>query len=339
MLNLYDFTPDELASHLVEAGFKKFNSVQIFEWVYQKKVTDFALMSNLKNDLRSYLAESFAFQPLTIAKKQIAADGTVKYLHILEDGHRIETVLMHQDYGDSVCVTSQVGCNMGCAFCASGLKKRTRNLTAAELVAQIVSVETDQSIRVSHIVVMGTGEPFDNYDNVVKFLHIVNEAKGLAIGQRHITVSTCGIVPKILQFADEPIRPNLAISLHAPNDELRSQLMPINKAYPLKEVIAACETYFAKTSRRITFEYILLAGVNDSIQHADQLSDLIRGLNAYVNLIPYNVVKEFGFERTDMKRAMQFYDRLEKRGINAVLRKEQGGDIDAACGQLRLKSE
>jgi 23S rRNA (adenine2503-C2)-methyltransferase len=276
---------------------------------------------------------------LTLKTQQQSQDGTQKFLFELYDGHAIETVMMLQDYGVSLCVTSQVGCNMGCSFCASGLKYKNRNLTTGELVNQVVSAERLTGQKVTHIVVMGTGEPFDNYDNVIKFIKIVNDSKGLQIGQRHITVSTCGIVPRIYQYADEPIRSNLAISLHAPNDELRTKLMKINKKYPLQDIIEACKVYFEKTSRRITFEYILLSGVNDSIELADQLSDLIRGLNAYVNLIPYNYVKEFEYERTDMKRAMQFYDRLIKRGINAILRKEQGGDIDAACGQLRMKSE
>jgi 23S rRNA (adenine2503-C2)-methyltransferase len=207
------------------------------------------------------------------------------------------------------------------------------------MVGQLMAAERISGTDVTHIVVMGTGEPFDNYDNVIRFIRIVNENKGLAIGQRHITVSTCGIVPKILAYADEPVRSNLAISLHASNDELRTRLMPIDKRYPLKDIIEACKVYFEKTSRRITFEYLLLSGVNDAPGLADELSDLIRGLNAYVNLIPYNHVSEFAFERTDMNRAMQFYDRLIKRGINATLRKEQGSDIDAACGQLRLKAD
>jgi 23S rRNA (adenine2503-C2)-methyltransferase len=246
---------------------------------------------------------------------------------------------MIQDYGMSLCVSSQVGCNMGCSFCASGLKKKQRDLTSGEMVAQILTAEDVALTKITHVVVMGTGEPFDNYDNVIRFIRIINETKGLAIGQRHITVSTSGIVPKILQYADEPIRSNLAISLHAPNDELRTRLMKINKSYPLAEIIQACRIYFEKTSRRVTFEYLLIKGVNDTLELADELSDLIRGLNAYVNLIPYNPVHEFTYERTDMNRAMTFLDRLMKRGIAATLRKEQGGDIDAACGQLRLKAD
>jgi 23S rRNA (adenine2503-C2)-methyltransferase len=339
MINFYDLTIDELSTILISQGFKKFNATQVFEWVFSKSIFDFNKMSNIGLTLRTYLSETFTLDPLTLKTQQQSQDGTQKFLFELYDGHAIETVMMLQDYGVSLCVTSQVGCNMGCSFCASGLKYKNRNLTTGELVNQVVSAERLTGQKVTHIVVMGTGEPFDNYDNVIKFIKIVNDSKGLQIGQRHITVSTCGIVPRIYQYADEPIRSNLAISLHAPNDELRTKLMKINKKYPLQDIIEACKVYFEKTSRRITFEYILLSGVNDSIELADQLSDLIRGLNAYVNLIPYNYVKEFEYERTDMKRAMQFYDRLIKRGINAILRKEQGGDIDAACGQLRMKSE
>lgn len=338
MNDLYGFTVEALATRLVAAGFKKYNATQIFEWVYQKKVRDFALMSNLNKELRAHLAAEYALDLPTVRQEQTAADGTRKYLFAMNDGLAVETVLMMQDYGMSVCVSSQVGCSMGCSFCASGLKAKARDLTAAELVGQVVAVEANAGIAVTHIVVMGTGEPFDNYDNVMEFIRIVNHDKGLAIGQRHITVSTCGIIPNIRRYAEEPIRSNLAISLHAPNDELRSRIMKINRAYPLKDLVAACGDYFEKTGRRVTFEYILLKGVNDTPELADELSDLIRGLNAYVNLIPYNHVREFGYERTDMERAMRFYDRLTKRGINAVLRREQGGDIDAACGQLRLKA-
>lgn len=338
-MNFYDYTIDDLASILVENGFKKFNATQLYEWVYTKSVFDFNLMSNIGKELKTFLIENFLLEDLKVKTLQQSQDGTQKFLFELSDGFAIETVMMLQDYGVSLCVTSQVGCNMGCSFCASGLKYKSRNLAASELVMQVVTAEKLSGQKITHIVVMGTGEPFDNYDNVIKFIKIVNDPKGLQIGQRHITVSTCGIVPRIYDYANEPIRSNLAISLHAPNDELRTKLMKINKKYPLEEIIEACRAYFEKTSRRITFEYILLSGVNDSVELADQLSDLIRGLNAYVNLIPYNYVKEFGYERTDMKRAMQFYDRLIKRGINAILRKEQGGDIDAACGQLRMKSE
>jgi len=337
--NLYGYTLDALGDYLVQNKFKKFNATQVFEWVYQKKAQDFDLMSNLNKELRDHLSREFSLSNLPIELKQTSADGTIKYLFVLEDGYLIESVLMRHEYGLSLCVTSQVGCNMGCSFCASGLKKKTRNLEAHELVNQVVSVERDIDQKITHIVVMGIGEPFDNYDHVMNFVRIINHAKGLAIGQRHITISTCGIVPRIYDFAKEPIRPNLAVSLHAPNDALRTQIMKINKRYPLKDIIEALKVYFEQTSRRITFEYILLHGVNDSVELADELSDLIRGLNAYVNLIPYNPVTEFAYQATDPKRASQFYDRLMKRGIAVTLRREQGKDIDAACGQLRMKHE
>jgi 23S rRNA (adenine2503-C2)-methyltransferase len=337
--SIYDFTRTTLADHLVAEGFKDFNATQIYEWLYRHRERDFHAMTNLSKDLRSYLDRHFTAEPLPIELKRISDDRTEKYLFMLDDKHAIETVLMSYDYGQSVCVTSQVGCNMGCSFCASGLKKKTRDVTAGEMVRQVLSIAEYADVDVSNVVVMGTGEPFDNYDEVMRFIHIINDDVGLAIGQRHITVSTCGIVPKIIRYAHEDIRPNLAISLHAPNDELRSKLMPINRTYPLADVIDACETYFEQTHRRITFEYILLAHVNDSIDLADQLSDLIRGLNAYVNLIPYNPVGEFRYEKTEDERATAFYDRLKKRGITVTLRREQGADIEAACGQLRMKEK
>ncbi len=337
--NLFDYTLSRLQDQLVRDSFKKFNATQLFQWIYQKRQLDFNSMSNLPKNLKEYLEENYKLSLLKEITRQTSTDGTTKFLFELEDKYSIETVLMTHDYGLSLCVTSQVGCNMGCTFCASGLKKKTRNLEKYELVSQVISVEHLLGIKITHIVVMGTGEPFDNYDNVIDFIKIVNDNFGLGIGQRHITVSTCGIVPKIYQYAKEEIRSNLAISLHAPNDDLRTRLMPINKRYPLSDIIQACKVYFEETSRRITFEYILLKGENDSNEHADQLSDLLRGLNAYVNLIPYNSVDEFSHQKTDLKRAMAFYDRLTKRGIVATLRKEQGSDIDAACGQLRMNQE
>lgn len=337
--NLLDYTLLSLEKELVEASFKKFNATQLFQWIYQKRQLDFSAMSNIPKNLRAYLFENYEAPLLLENVRQTSKDGTTKFLFELQDHFQIETVLMTHDYGLSLCVTSQVGCNMGCSFCASGLKKKMRNLEKHELVSQIVTVEHLLGVKISHIVVMGTGEPFDNYENVIDFIKIINNANGLAIGQCHITVSTCGIVPKIYQYAKEDIRSNLAISLHAPNDELRTKLMPINKKYPLNEIIKACKVYFDETSRRITFEYILLKEENDHLEQADELSNLLRGLNAYVNLIPYNTVEEFSHQQTDMKRAMAFYDRLIKRGIVATLRKEQGSDIDAACGQLRMKKE
>jgi 23S rRNA (adenine2503-C2)-methyltransferase len=339
MINFYNFTIEELKKYLIESGFKAFNAQQLFKWVYEQKVSDFDEMTNISKDLKRFLKQTIEISNLEINSVFESTDGTVKYLFKLSDGSLIEAVLMTYEYGKSVCVTSQVGCNMGCSFCASGLLKKSRNLEIHEIVRQITTIEEHQKIKVTHTVVMGTGEPFDNYQNVIDFVKVINYKHGLQIGSRHITVSTCGITPKIYEYAKEKIRSNLAISLHAPNDRLRTRLMKINKSYPLKEVIQACKDYFDETSRRITFEYILLKGVNDSLQNADELSDLIRGMNAYVNLIPYNPIEEFAYKKTDKSRASAFYQQLVRRGINVTLRKEQGSDIDAACGQLRYKKE
>ena len=244
---------------------------------------------------------------------------------------------MTHDYGYSVCVTSQVGCNMGCKFCASGLKKKKRNLETYEMVLEVLTVAKLTNKRISHIVVMGIGEPFDNYDNVLKFLEILNHPLGLEIGQRHMTVSTCGIVPKIYDYAKFKLQVNLAISLHAPNDEIREQIMPINKKYKINELFEALRYYIKETNRRITIEYILINDLNDTVECANELADLLRGMNAYINLIPYNEVSENEFKRSTLEHRQKFYDTLKKRGLNVTLRKEQGSDIDAACGQLRSK--
>ncbi|MGL5540175.1 MAG: 23S rRNA (adenine(2503)-C(2))-methyltransferase RlmN [Erysipelotrichaceae bacterium] len=342
MKSMYDFTFSQLQDLMLEHGAKKFHGQQIFEWLYRKRITDLDQMSNVAASTRSFLKEHYNLKPLTLVTKQVSKDGTTKYLFALEDGYLIETVLMLYDYGRSVCVTSQVGCNMGCTFCASGLLKKKRDLTSGEMVAQVMAVQKDldeAQERVSHVVVMGTGEPFDNYDHVLNFLAIINHDRGLAIGARHLTISTSGIVPKIRTFADGGYQYNLAISLHAPNDALRNKLMPINQAYPLNELIDALRYYSEKNNRRLTFEYILLKGVNDLDEHVNQLAKLLHGVNAYVNLIPYNEVDEHGFKSVDRKNAMIFYDKLMKKGVRCTIRKEHGGDIDAACGQLRAKHE
>lgn len=340
MKSLYDLNYDEMGEMALSNNWKKFRGQQIFQWLYRKRVTSIDDMSDLSLETRTLLKEQFTLTPLQLKEKQVSQDGTTKYLFALADGSLIESVLMQFDYGKSICVTSQVGCNMACAFCASGLTKKKRNLTSGEMVAQVLYVQKDldvQEERLSHIVVMGTGEPFDNYDAVMNFLSTVNHDRGLAIGARHITISTCGVVPKLYDFAKEHTQYNLAISLHAPNDELRSQLMPINQAYPLKELFAAIRYYTKENNRRLTFEYILLKNVNDQPKHVQQLAELVRGLNAYVNLIPYNAVDENGFQGVDRAHAMVFYDALMKKGVRCTIRKEHGGDIDAACGQLRAK--
>lgn len=340
MKSLYDFNYEQIQEFALEQGWKKFRGHQIFQWLYRSRVKEIDEMSNLSKETRELLKENFLISPLTLREKQVARDGTTKYLFALSDGSLIESVLMQFDYGKSVCVTSQVGCNMGCAFCASGLTRKQRDLTSGEMVAQVLYIQQEldaKEERVSHIVVMGTGEPFDNYDNVMNFLATVNHDRGLAIGARHITISTCGIVPRIDAFAQEHTQYNLAISLHAPNDELRSRLMPINRDYPLSELMAALDRYGAENNRRLTLEYILLRGVNDQPVHARQLAALIGRRNAYVNLIPYNAVDEKGFQGVDHAAAMVFYDQLMKLGVRCTIRKEHGSDIDAACGQLRVK--
>lgn len=335
--HFYNYTIDALKDLLVSEGFKSFNGDQIYKWVYEQNIVDPDQMTNISKPLKNYLKNRFDFSYLDIANKQVSSDGTQKFLFRLHDGHVIETVLMKYKHGNSVCVTSQVGCSMGCSFCASGIISKKRDLSLSELVNQVASVQHYTGEKVSNIVVMGTGEPFDNYDNVMDFIRVINYKQGFQIGSRHITVSTCGLIPKIYDYANEEIKSNLAISLHAPNNDLRTHLMKINKVYPLPELIKAVRDYTEISGRRVTFEYILLRGVNDEVKHANELSDLIRGINCYVNLIPYNPVDEFGYEKTDPERAQRFYQQLEKRGINATLRRELGSDIDAACGQLRLK--
>lgn len=323
---------------MVENNFKKFNARQVFEWIYKKQATSFIEMSNISKKLQSHLSEHFVFDSLQVNKHQISSDQTEKFLFELSDNNIIETVLMRHEYGNSICVTTQLGCNIGCSFCASGLQKKQRDLTVDEIVLQVLKVQEITKKRVSHVVVMGIGEPFDNYDNTMNFIDIINSPYGLEIGARHITVSTSGLVPKIKEFAEEEKQVNLAISLHAPNDTIRSKLMKINNVYSINELIEAVKYYVQKTNRRITFEYILLEGVNDEIEHADQLSDLLRGINCYVNLIRYNNVIEFDYEGSNELRANNFFKRLKKRGINTTLRREKGSDIDAACGQLRSKN-
>ncbi len=335
MNSFFNYSSDELKEILLSLGYSKYTSDQLFDWVYRKKVFNPDEMLNIKKELRQYLKENYSFSLPGIAKKEVSKDGTVKLLLTLIDGLKVECVLMHHNYGTSLCVTSEAGCNMGCAFCASGLLKKERSLEAYEMVSQILKVEEECGEKVSHVVVMGTGEPLDNLDNVLKFINIINNKIGLEIGIRHITVSTCGIVPKIYELAEKKIPLNLAISLHAPNNEIRNRLMPINKAYPLDKLIKAVSDYFDTTGRRITFEYLLLKDINDSLKCAEELANLIRGLNAYVNLIPYNRVKEFDFMPSLDTQVELFYDKLKKEGINVTIRKKMGDDISAACGQLR----
>ncbi|MDO4378861.1 MAG: 23S rRNA (adenine(2503)-C(2))-methyltransferase RlmN [Erysipelotrichia bacterium] len=339
---IYDFNYQQLEEMLLENGFKKYNARQLFGWLYKQRATSFAEMTDLSLRLRQFLQDNYAIGTLEILKLQVSKDGTRKYLFRLADNSAVETVLMHYDYGNCLCVTSQVGCNMGCKFCASGLLKKQRDLTSGEMIQQLLTVQKDvdeMQVRISHIVVMGTGEPFDNYDNVMTFLATANSDLGFGIGARHITVSTCGLVNGIRRFADEQLQYNLAISLHAPNDELRSKIMPVNKAYPLAELMDALKYYCAKNNRRLSFEYILLKGVNDTDQCVQQLAELTKPFDVYVNLIPYNNVDENGFVSTDYKSAMALYSKLMNKNVRCTLRQKHGEDIDAACGQLRSKYE
>lgn len=337
-MNIFDLPKKELENYFKTFNDKPFRATQIYEWLYQKKCFSFAEMSNLKKDLIDKLCSIFEIELLNLVTMQKSKDGTIKFLLKLNDGNLIETVLMQHDYGKSICVTTQVGCNMGCAFCASGLNKKIRNLETYEIVSQIMTVESLINEKVTHVVVMGIGEPFDNYENVMRFVRIINDPKGLAIGARHITISTSGLVPRIYDYANEGIQTNLAISLHAPNDEIRSQIMRINRKYSIKEVIKAMDDYIAQTNRRVTIEYILLDKVNDMPACAYELAELLYKKNVYVNLIPYNEVSEMPFKRSTKEAMNQFYDILKKRGTNVTLRREQGHDIDAACGQLRSKN-
>ncbi len=334
MKNIFDYTLEDLENFVVENGFKKFNATQIVDWVYKKKIYNFDDMSNLSKNLISFMKDNFYIKFLEL-KKIEKNKSTIKYLFGLDDEHSIETVLMKHDYGNSLCISSQVGCNMGCTFCESGRLKKLRNLSVAEMILQIITVEKEENIKISSVVIMGVGEPFDNYENLLKFLNIVTNNKMIEIGQRKVTVSTCGIVPKILEFANLQNQVNLAISLHAPNDELRNSIMPINKAYPIKEIFRALDVYIKTTNRRVTIEYILINDLNDGIKEAEELSSLLRGKLVYVNLIPYNPTNNSSYKRSNDFKIKKFYDILKKNKIEVIIRKEMGPTISAACGQLR----
>ena len=341
MASIYDLSLTDLQNYLSEKGLKPFHARQIFRWLYEKRISDFDSMSDISKKLIEQLKEDFSIEPLKTVTSQTSRDGTMKFLFEMSDGALVESVLMIFDYGFSACLSSQVGCNMGCAFCASGLLKKQRDLSAGEIVGQALMIQRQLDLRggrLGNIVIMGTGEPFDNYDNVMKALSIINDPYGLEIGSRHISISTCGLVPGILRFSKEQLQYNLAISLHAPNDELRNTLMPVNRAYPLNELIGALKEYSQLNNRRLTFEYLLLNGVNDQEIHARQIKELLKGLNAYINLIPYNTVKEKDFKSSSEEDALRFYDMLKKNGVAVTLRQKKGDDIDAACGQLRANN-
>ena len=338
MKNIYGCTLEDLEEYFISIGSRKFHALQLFSWLYEKRIKSFDEVTNIKKEVLDILKKDYSMEPLKIVEVQKDVD-VCKYLFELSDKEHIEAVLMRHDYGNSICISSQVGCNMGCKFCESGRRKKVRNLETYEMVLQLLMIEEELGERISHVVVMGIGEPFDNYDNLIKFFTIINHPKGLAIGARHITVSTCGLVPKILEFSDFPLQINLAISLHAPNNNLRDKIMPINKVYPLDVLIPAIKKYLDKTNRRVTFEYILLKDVNDSNECALELANLVKDINCYINLIPYNETNNIEFKRTNTIQIMRFYDILKKNNINVTIRKEFGGNISAACGQLRSKKE
>ena len=338
MKNIKDYNLEELKKELQSMDEKTFRAEQIFKWLYQEKVRSFDEMTNLSLDLRNKLKQNYTICNYNILKKQESKDGTIKYLFDVLDGNAIETVLMSYHHGYSICVSSQIGCKMGCKFCASTGINFIRSLTSGEIVEQIIAVEQDQNIRISNVVFMGIGEPLDNYDNVVNAIHIINNPKGLNIGARHISVSTSGLVPKIYQLADENIQCTLSISLHATNNEKRSGMMPVNNAYPIEELIQACKDYIAKTNRRISFEYALAKDSNDNLDDAKELVKLLKCMLCHVNLIPINKIENGQYSKSTNENIMRFRDYLNDHGIVATIRRELGSDIDAACGQLRRKN-
>ncbi|MFT4004353.1 MAG: 23S rRNA (adenine(2503)-C(2))-methyltransferase RlmN [Lacrimispora sp.] len=327
---------EKLTSYMVSIGEKPFRARQLYEWIHQKLAADFSEMTNLSKALKEKLLQSAAFTSLTVVEEKISQiDGTRKYLFGLSDGNVIESVLMKYKHGNSVCISSQVGCRMGCRFCASTLDGLERNLSPSEMLDQVYRIQKLTGERVSNVVVMGSGEPMDNYDNLIQFIRLLTDENGLNISQRNVTVSTCGIVPGILSLAEENLQITLALSLHAPNDEVRKTLMPVANRYPLKDVLEACRTYYEKTGRRLTFEYSLVSGVNDNLKEAAALSALLKGHHGHVNLIPVNPIKERDYVQSDRRAIEAFKNLLEKNGINVTIRREMGRDINGACGQLR----
>ena len=337
MIDLKDFEYDELTEFLAEIGEPKYRSGQIFEWLH-KGVESYDEMTNISKATKKKLEEISTVSTLKIREKYVSKiDGTVKYLFELPDGNCIESVVMRYHHGLTICISSQVGCRMGCRFCASTIGGLYRNLTPGEIINQVIFAQKDLGERISNIVMMGIGEPLDNFENVVKFLHNVNHEKGLNIGYRHITVSTCGVVPVIYELAKENLPITLTISLHAPNDEIRDGIMPVNHKWKISELMEACRAYLDATGRRISFEYSLIHGVNDSMENADELSRLVKSLHAHVNLIPVNKVEERSYTKGTNEEIYAFSERLSKNGINATVRRELGSDIAASCGQLRKK--
>ncbi len=338
MKNIKDYNLPELKKELEVMGEKPFRAEQIFKWIFQEKIKSFDEMTNISLELREKLKENYTICNFEILRKQESKDGTIKYLFDVLYGNAIETVLMSYHHGYSICVSSQIGCKMGCKFCASTGINFIRNLTSGEIAEQILAVEQDANVRISNVVFMGIGEPLDNYENVINAIHIINNPKGLNIGARHISISTSGLVPKIYQLANEKIPCTLSISLHATNNEKRSSMMPVNNAYPIEELIQACKDYIKETNRRISFEYALAKDNNDNLNDAKELVKLLKGMLCHVNLIPINKIENGTFTKSSNENIMKFRDFLNDHGIVATIRRELGSDIDAACGQLRRKN-
>ncbi len=338
MKNIKDFNLEELKQEFINLGEKPYRADQVFQWIFKENVTSFDEMTNLSLNLREKLKQNYTLGIYRIIKKQVASDGTIKYLFDVLDGNAIETVLMKYHHGYSLCVSSQIGCKMGCKFCASTGIPFARNLTAGEIVEQLLAVERDEAISISNVVFMGIGEPLDNYENVVNAIRILNNQKGINIGARHISISTSGLVPKIYQLAEENIQCTLSISLHATTDEKRSNMMPINNQYNIAELIKACKDYIAKTNRRISFEYALAKDNNDNLEDAKCLVKLLKGMLCHVNLIPINKIENGQYDKSSNENILKFRDYLNDHGITATIRRELGSDIDAACGQLRRKN-
>ncbi len=338
MENLLGYTKEMLEDYFINMGEKKFKATQVFEWIYGKRKYNINEFSNIKKDVIERMKKDFCLDFIKL-EMVLEEEQAKKFLFRLWDGEKIEAVLMMHDYGNSVCVSSQVGCNMGCKFCESGRLKKVRNLDTYEMVEQILLIEEYTKERIDSVVLMGIGEPFDNYDNIIKFIRIINDPKGLAIGARHITVSTCGLVPKIKEFSELPWQVNLALSLHGATDEVRNKLMPVNKVYNVDTVIGSIKDYIAKTNRRVTIEYVMLNMVNDREEDALELAKLLNHMNVYVNLIPYNETSHIDFKKSSKDRIDKFYNILKSKGINVTVRRRFGSKIKAACGQLRSESD
>ena len=335
--NIKDYNLEELKEILIDLGEKPYRAEQIFKWIMQENVTSFDDMSNIPIELRNKLKEKFDLHIFNILQKQVSKDGTKKYLFDVLDGNAIESVLMEYKHGFTICVSSQIGCKMGCKFCASTGVKFSRNLTAGEIVEQLLAIQRDENIKISNLVFMGIGEPLDNYDNVMKAIAILNNPKGINMGARHISISTSGLVPRIYELADKNIQCTISISLHSANNEKRSQMMPVNKVYNIEELMKACKYYTEKTNKRISFEYALAKENNDNLADAKELVKLLRGMLCHVNLIPINKIENGKYSKSTNENILKFRDYLNEKGIVATIRRELGSDIDAACGQLRKK--